>query len=370
MGLKEKLIENKKMNQEVQYTVSELQSRLSYELGYEMNTTPPVDYASLYNPFIQAYADIQLALENGTAKDPAGARKFSNDIVQSIETIKTAMVNIESNAELWQDAVIQASLMGGVDLMSTPVSRYKALSILDQSLEGFVDIEAEDGDISKLVWLIYDSDEIFVEKIYLNKLNLLSETQFMFVSIPDTSEQNQAFKKDNPEIFEVKQMGKDTNETVLTGNVTKTYRKKKADGSPDIYEKPIGDNMVQGFQKVDKEAIKNSLPFQLAMDKISAEILGTYEGNDQVIAFNNNILAQATDYYLQPGRALRENAKNKFKEDYKIWFLEKEIGEEMPIGSPKPKQEEQEVEVKEEIVAEQKPDGQEEVNVEEQVQVS
>ncbi len=367
MGLKEKLIENKKMNQEVQYEVSELQSRLSYELGYEMNTTPPVDYASLYNPFIQAYADIQLALENGTAKDPAEARKFANDIVQSVETIKTGMENIESNTELWQDAVIKANLMGGVDLMSTPVSRYKALSILDQSLEGFVDIIAENQDISRLAWVIYDNDENFVEKMYLNKLNLLSETQDMFVSIPDTSEQNQKFKKDNPEIFEGKQMGKDTNETALTGNITKTYRKKKADGSPDLYQKPIGDNMMQDFQKIDKEAIKNSLPFQLAMDKIASEVLGTYEGNDQVIAFNNNILAQATDYYLQPGKALRESAKNKFKEDYKTWFLEKEIGEEMPIGSPKPKQE---VEVKEEVVAEQKPDGEEEVKVEEQVQVS
>ena len=54
--------------------------------------------------------------------------------------------------------------------------------------------------------------------------------------------------------------------------------------------------------------------------------------------------------------------KNRFVEDYKDWFLEKEIGDEMPIGSPKKKEEI----VDEEVVEEQLPDGQE-VQVEEQV---
>jgi len=369
MGLKERLIENKKQNLEIQYEVSELQSKLSYELGYETYKTPPINYEALYDPFIKIYADIQLQLGNGTAENPVEARKYADSIMKSIGTVKEAMENIGSNTELWQDAIILSGLMGGVDLMGTPLSRYRAMHILDDNLEGVVEIMAEDMDISRLAWVIYDKKGNFVEKIFLNKLNILSETQNMFVDIPNTSEQNQKFKKANPEIFDVKQMGTDAKETALTGGINKNYRKNKADGSPDLYQKPIGDGMVQDFQKIDKQAIRSSLPFQLGMDKITAELLGMYESDDQVVAFNNNILSQVTDYYLQPGKALREKAKTKFTEDYKDWFLEKEISEEMPIGSPKPKAEEK-VEVEEEVVAEQKPDGQEEVKVEEQVQVS
>ena len=369
MGLKERLIDNKKQNLEVQYEVSELQSKLSYQLGEETYTTPPINYEALYDPFIKIYANIQLQLDNGTAENPVEARKYAASIMKSIATVKESMENIESNTELWQDAILASGLMGGVDLMGTPVSRYKALHILDDNLEGYIEIVAEEMDISRLAWVIFDRKGNFIEKIFLNKLNLLSETQNMFVDIPDTSKENQKFKKDNPEMFDVKQLGTDANDTALTGGINKNFRKNKADGSPDLYQKPLGGGMVQDFQKIDKQAIKNSLPFKLGMDKIAAELLGRYESDDQVVAFNNNILSQVTDYYLQPGKALREKGKTKFTEDYKDWFLEKEISEEMPIGSPKPKAEEK-VEVEEEVVAEQKPDGQEEVKVEEQVQVS
>jgi len=362
MGLKEKLLENKKLNQECQFEVAEIQSQLSYQLGNEEPTTPSIDFESLYDPFVKTYADIKLALENGTEENPVAARRFVEDIVKSTETIKTSLENIESNTELWMAAVIKAGLMGGVDLMGTPYSRYKSMSILDENLEGILHIVAENGNINRLAWEIYTKEGVFIEKMFLNKLNTLSETQDMFVSIPDTSKQNQDFKKSNPEIFEVKALGGDQEETVLTGGITENFRKMKSDGSPDLYEKPLGGGLVQQFQKIDKETIKTSLPFQLGMDKITAELLTMYEGDDQVIAFNNNIISEVTDHYIKPGKALRENEKNRFVEDYKDWFLEKEIGDEMPIGSPKKKEEI----VDEEVAEEQLPDGQE-VQVEEQV---
>ena len=250
MGLKERLIDNKNQNLEVQYEVSELQSKLSYQLGEETYITPPINYEALYDPFIKVYADIQLKLENGTSENPVADRKYADSIIKSTATIKESMENIESNTELWQDAILASGLMGGVDLMGTPVSRYKTLHILDENLEGVVDIIAEEMDITRLAWVIHDNKGIFIEKIFLNKLNMLSETQNMFVDIPDTSKQNQKFKKDNPEMFDVKQMGNDANETVLTGGINKSYRKNKADGSPDLYQKPIGDGMVQDLSLI------------------------------------------------------------------------------------------------------------------------
>ena len=43
MGLKEKLLENKRLNEENQQKVAEQQSRLSYELGYSDTTDYDVD---------------------------------------------------------------------------------------------------------------------------------------------------------------------------------------------------------------------------------------------------------------------------------------------------------------------------------------
>jgi hypothetical protein len=34
MAIKEKLLENKKINEQIKFAISELQSRLSYELGF------------------------------------------------------------------------------------------------------------------------------------------------------------------------------------------------------------------------------------------------------------------------------------------------------------------------------------------------
>ena len=102
------------------------------------------------------------------------------------------------------------------------------------------------------------------------------------------------------------------------------------------------------FYEIDKDTIGKSLAFTLTMDKISAGLLGAYQSSDQVIAFNNNILAEVTDFYLKPGIALKQNQKDKFQKDYQTWYLEKEIGKEFPSGPPRlKKQPKQEGEVEE-----------------------
>jgi len=346
MGLKERLLENKRLNEENQYKVSEQQSEMSYQLGYDDSKQEGIDYASLYDPFVKAYSDIQLALQNNTSDNPAYARKYADDIVSSVETIKLSLENISSNVEIWTEVVQKAGLMGGVDLMGTPQSRYKCMNVLSGDLKGKMDIVAEENDINKLAFNIYDN-EGFVEKLYLNKLNVLSEKQDMFVSIPDVSEDNNNFKITNPEIFEQEQKAE---VPVLTGGVTETYRKKDSQGQVELKPEDIGNNMVQDFYMVDKELIGNSLPFNIELNKISAGILGSYQSSDQAIAFNNNILAEVTGYYLKPATALNDKEKQKFQENYKKWFLETEIGNKFPLGEPRPKNVEQ---PQEEVVEEQ-----------------
>ena len=70
MALKEKLLENERLIKDCQYEVEELQSTMSYQLGYEESIVPPVNYNELYYPFVKVYADIQLALDNGTSTNP------------------------------------------------------------------------------------------------------------------------------------------------------------------------------------------------------------------------------------------------------------------------------------------------------------
>ena len=92
------------------------------------------------------------------------------------------------------------------------------------------------------------------------------------------------------------------------------------------------------------------MQFNTEMDKISAGLLGSYEGFDEVVAFNNNILATVTDHYLKPAKALNKQQEKRFQEDYKKWFLEKEIGKRFPMGEPQPPQpEEQPAEASPEI---------------------
>ena len=108
--------------------------------------------------------------------------------------------------------------------------------------------------------------------------------------------------------------------------------------------------MVQEFYIIDKDLIGESLQFNLQMDKITAGLLEEFQSFDQVIAFNNNIIAEVTDHYLPTAKALRDNHQKRFQEDYKKWFLETQIGEEYPMGPPKSKQQK---EVVQEVVEEQ-----------------
>ncbi len=349
MGLKEKLIQNKKDNEEIKYEIAEYQSALSYQLGYSNTKIEEVDWSEFFEPFIKQYADLTLRLQNGTSDNPVIARKYIDAITGSVENISESITNISSNTEVWGEAMQKAGLMGGLDLMGTPISRVKALTILNEDLPGKTDVVAVDGAITNLAWEIYDETGYFVERLFINKLNALSETQDMFVSIPDTFQQNQALKQSIPEIFEVKPVGETQ---VLTGGVTEVYRKKKANGELEIKTKDLDGNMVQDFYIIDKETIGESLQFITEIDKITAGMLGAYESSDQVIAFNNNILSEVTDHYIKPGKALREKEQLKFQEDYKKWYLEKEIGKEFPLGIPRLKDQPQEEVVEEEAVVE------------------
>lgn len=335
MGLKEQLIKNKEDNEEVKFYISEYQSSLSYRLGENDTPSQDVDWSRFFDPYIKLYSDLQLKLDNGTSENPLRDRKMTEDILKSVNTIQQSMENIASNTEVWNNMVQISGIMGGLDMMGTPVSRFIALSILNDDLKGKIDLEAIDGNINNLAWLIYDENGIFVEKLLLNKINTLSETQDMFITIPDTSKENQEFKQTNPEIFEQKPQKNPSDPGVLTGGVTETYRVKDENGEVKLKAKDLSGNMVQDFYEIDRETIGKSLAFTLTMDKISAGLLGAYQSSDQVIAFNNNVLSEVTDYYIKPGKALKENEKKKFQEDYKKWFLEKEIGKEFPLGEPR-----------------------------------
>ncbi len=347
MGLKEQLIKNKEDNEEVKFYISEYQSSLSYRLGEDDTPSQDVNWSYFFAPYIELYAKLKLQLENGSSENPVEARKITESISKSVGTIQESMENIASNTEVWNKMVQMESLMGGLDMMSTPVSRFKSLSILNDDLKGKIDIEAIDGDINNLAWVIYDENNIFVEKLLINKINTLSQTQDMFITIPDTAKQNQEFKGTNPEIFEMKG-GNAQEPGQLTGGVTETYRVKDKDGKVKLIAKDISSNMVQDFYQIDKDTISKSLAFTLTMDKISAGLIGAYQSSDQVIAFNNNILAEVTGFYLKPGIALKQNQKDKFQKDYQTWYLEKEIGKEFPSGPPRlKKQPKQEGEIEE-----------------------
>ena len=350
MALKNKLLENKKLNEQVKFAVAEQQSMLNFTLGESASVSEPIDFKELYNPLVKLYSNLQLDLQNGTSENPVAARKTVDGIMGSVERIKTGMENLASNTDILNEMIQLSSMMGGIDLMGTPVSRFLSLNILNGNLKGSVEIKLIDNDINKIAFEIYEKDGRFVERIFVDRLNELSETQDIFLSIPNTSKENENFKMSSPEIFETAQQGSDEANQALTGGVTETYRKKKADGSLEIKTKDIGSNLVQEFYTIDKEAISNNLQFNIEMDKITAGMLESYQGFDEVAAFNNNILSTVTDYYLDPSKALTDEQQKIFQEDYKKWYLETQIGVEFPLGEPKPKNVEQ---PQEEVVEEQ-----------------
>jgi|GEM_PF-3951025 len=345
MALKDKLLENKKLNEQVKFAIAEEQSRSPFDLGQSDNKVQPIDFAELFNPLVELYSSLQLELQNGTSDNPVMARKTVDKILGSVEIVKTGLENLTSNTEVWDEMMQNAGLMGGLDLIGTPISRFIALNILNGDLAGSIEVKMVDNDLNKLAFEIYEKDGRFVERIFINKLNELSENQDMFLSIPTTLEQNENFKLASPEIFEREQQGSDEANQVLTGGVTETYRKKKKDGELEIITKDIGENLVQDFYIIDKEAIGNSLQFNTEMDKITSGLLEESKSFDQVTSFNNNILATVTDFYLNPYKALTDAQQNKFQEDYKKWYLETQIGKEFPMGEPQsPQQGEQEQE--------------------------
>ncbi len=341
MALKDKLLENKKLNEQIKFAIAEEQSRLPFNLGESDTKVEPIDFADLFNPLVKLYSELQLQLQNGTSDNPVMARKTVEKILNSVNTVRVGLENLTSNTEVWDEMMQKAGMMGGLDLMGTPVSRFLALNILNGDLAGKTEVKMVDNDLDKLAFEIYEKDNKFVERIFINKLNELSESQDMFVSIPNTSKENEGFKFSSPEIFEVEQQGSDEANQALTGGVTETYRKKKKDGELEIKTKDIGDNLVQDFYIIDKQAIGASLQFNIEMNKITAGLLESYQGFEEVVAFNNNMLSQVTNMYLDPSKALNDSQQKKFQEDYKKWYLETQIGVEFPLGDPQPKNVEQ-----------------------------
>jgi len=337
MALKDKLLENKKLNEQIKFAISESQSRLAFDLGESDSKVQPIDFADLFNPLVKLYSELQLDLQNGTSDNPVADRKAVDKILGSVQVVKAGLENLASNTEVWDEMMQNAGLMGGLDLIGTPVSRFLALNIINGDLAGKLEIKMVDDDLNKLAFEIYEKDGRFVERIFINKLNELSESQEMFLSIPNTLEQNENFKFSSPEIFEVEQQGSNEANQALTGGVTETYRKKKKDGELEINTKDIGNNLVQDFYIIDKEAIGDSLQFNTEMDKITSGLLEESQSFDQVTSFNNNMLATVTGFYLNPYKALTDKQQLKFQEDYKKWYLETQIGVEFPLGDPKPK---------------------------------
>ena len=285
MALKDKLLENKKLNEQIKFAIAEKQSRLPFSLGEDDSYDKSIDFAELFNPLVELYSSIQLELQNGTSNNPVMARKTVDKILASVYIIKSGVENLLSNTEVWDEMMQKANVMGGLDLMGTPVSRFLALNIVNNNLAGKTEVKAVDDDLNKLAFEIYEKDGRFVERIFINKLNELSESQDMFISIPDTSKENENFKMASPEIFEREQQGSDEANQALTGGVTETYRKKKKDGSLEIKTKDISDTLVQDFYIIDKDAIGNSLQFNIEMDKITAGLLEAYQGFEEVVAF-------------------------------------------------------------------------------------
>ena len=136
MGLKEQLIKNKEDNEEVKFYISEYQSSLSYRLGENDTPSQDVDWSSFFDPYIKLYSDLKLKLDNGSSESPLRDRKMTEDILQSVNTIQQSMENIASNTEVWNNMVQISGIMGGLDMMGTPVSRFIALSILNDDLKG------------------------------------------------------------------------------------------------------------------------------------------------------------------------------------------------------------------------------------------
>ena len=160
MGLKEQLLENKSLNEQNQFKVSEEQSFMTYQLGYEFDTDQEVDYDAFYQPFIHEYADLQLKLDTGKSENPVQDRKRVKEITDSVEVIRQALENVMSSTEIWTEAVVLSGGMGGVDLMGTPPSRYEAINILSDQLKGVILIKAIDDNISRLAWDIYNDQYV------------------------------------------------------------------------------------------------------------------------------------------------------------------------------------------------------------------
>ena len=134
MGLKEQLIKNKQDNEEIKFYISEYQSSLSYRLGENDIPSQDVDWSRFFDPYIKLYSDLKLKLDNGSSENPLRDRKITDDILQSVQTIQECMENIASNTEVWNNMVQMESMMGGLDMMGTPVSRFIALSILNDEI--------------------------------------------------------------------------------------------------------------------------------------------------------------------------------------------------------------------------------------------
>ena len=141
MALKDKLLENKKLNEQVKFAIAEEQSRLPFDLGQSDNKVQPIDFADLFNPLVELYSSLQLELQNGTSDNPVMARKTVDKILGSVEIVKTGLENLTSNTEVWDEMVQNAGLMGGLDLIGTPISRFIALNILNGDLAGSIEVK-------------------------------------------------------------------------------------------------------------------------------------------------------------------------------------------------------------------------------------
>lgn len=341
--IRSQLDENAKQIKANDMKAQEYAFSLYTDLAKSGASDPSVDWATSFEPLIQEAVQIRSGMLNGTLNDKQAAMKRLGQIQGSVDNVAGSLGTLSAAGTSWLDGTNKGiGIQGGVASSNDP-NLTNAMNVLTQRLPGSKEVFFKDNDPTKLMWRVKDEKGTILHEFDADQLKKISQGNGLIRIVPNQVAEFDKLKSANSSIFEVAPIKPgEKGDPIPTGKINPDFLVKDKDGKVVVEASTMvntGGLKITTFnQQVDIEAIKVNTNFQ---STLTAQAEGLLKGNQSsAIDFYNDVIHKpqgrwkGVDNTFDPNKPLDDEAKKRFIEDYKEYYINTQIQPTQAIAKP------------------------------------
>lgn len=341
--IRSQLDENAKQIKANDMKAQEYAFSLYTDLAKSGASDPSVDWATSFEPLIQEAVQIRSGMLNGTLEDKQAAMKRLGQIQSSVDNVTGSLGTLSAAGTSWLDGTNKGiGIQGGVASSNDPALT-NAMNVLTQRLPGSKEVFFKDNDPTKLMWRVKDEKGNTLHEFDADQLKKISQGNGLIRIVPNQIAEFDKLKSTNSSIFEVAPIKPgEKGDPIPTGKINPDFLVKDKDGKVVVEASTMvntGGLKITTFnQQVDIEAIKVNTNFQ---STLTAQAEGLLKGNQSsAIDFYNDVIHKpqgrwkGVDNTFDPNKPLDDEAKKRFIEDYKEYYINTQIQLTQAIAKP------------------------------------